>query len=116
MSWVWPWKRNRTPKPVPQIPEGAVRVRLSYTGKVQAVGFRFTIDGCASEAGVTGWVKNMYDGSVLCEAQGTPDQVERFIALVQEQMDSPRTWIDGRLAQREDIAPKPDDRFSILNL
>ena len=116
MQWVWPWKRNKRPKEAPKIPDGAVRVRLSYTGKVQAVGFRFTVDGCAGEAGVTGWVKNMFDGSVLCEAQGTPEQVEHFIALVQTQMDSPKTWIDGRLASREDIEPKADDRFSILNL
>ena len=95
----WPWTKK--PKVVPTIPEGAVRKRLRYDGRVQAVGFRFTIDGCASEAGVTGWVKNMDDGSVLCEAQGTPQQVANFIDLVQKQIDSPKTWIEGGLTNAE---------------
>lgn len=112
----WPWSRGRKPKVEPTIPPGAVRKRLRYTGRVQAVGFRFTVDGCASEAGVTGWVRNMDDGSVICEAQGTSEQVSRFVELVQEQMDSPRTWIDGRLASQEYLEPRPDTRFSILNL
>ena len=116
MAWKWPFSFKRTPKPEPVIPEGHVRVRLSYTGKVQAVGFRFTVDACAEQAGVTGWVKNMYDGSVLCEAQGTPEQLARFKRLVQEAMDSPKTWIQGRLASKESIPPKAEDRFSILNL
>ena len=110
----WPW--NRKPKVEPTIPDGAVRKRLRYVGKVQAVGFRFTVDGCAEEAGVTGWVKNMDDGSVLVEAQGTSEQVSRFLGLVQEQIDSPRTWIEGRLESAEAIEPRPDTRFSILNL
>lgn len=113
---IWPWSRNRKPKPKPTIPEGAIRRRLRYAGKVQAVGFRFTVDGCAQEAGVTGWVKNMDDGSVLVEAQGTSEQVREFKRLVQEAIDNPKTWIEGWLAEEEALEPKPDTRFSILNL
>ena len=109
----WPWSK---PKVEPAIPVGAIRKRLRYVGKVQAVGFRFTVDGCASEAGVTGWVKNMDDGSVLCEVQGTSEQVTCFMKLVQEQIDNPKTWIEGRLDSAQAIEPKPDTRFSILNL
>lgn len=110
----WPWTRK--PKVEPTIPPGAVRRRLRYAGKVQAVGFRFTVDGCAEQAGVTGWVRNMDDGSVLCEVQGTPDKVTRFKHLVQEQIDNPKTWIEGALVHEEIVEPKPDTRFSILNL
>lgn len=110
----WPWQRK--PKPKPTVPEGAIRRRLRYVGKVQAVGFRFTVDGCAKEAGVTGWVRNVDDGSVECEVQGTPEQISAFRDLVQQAMDDPRTWIDGRLAVDESLEPVPDDRFSILNL
>lgn len=113
----WPWsKKPKTPKVEPTIPAGAVRKRLRYVGKVQAVGFRFTVDGCADEAGITGWVKNMDDGSVLVEAQGTSEQVAHFIDLVQQQIDSPKTWINGGLDSAEYIEPKPDTRFAILNL
>ncbi len=110
----WPWRRK--PKEEPRIPDGAIRRRLLYTGRVQAVGFRFTVDGCAQEAGVTGWVRNQDDGSVLCEAQGTPEQVAQFRRLVQEAMDNPRTWIEGRLSIEEALEPKPETRFSIHNL
>lgn len=110
----WPWSRK--PKVEPTIPDGAIRRRMRYVGKVQAVGFRFTVDGCAGEAGVTGWVRNMDDGSVLCEVQGTPEQVTHFRQLVQQQIDNPKTWIEGYLAEEEALAPKPDTRFSILNL
>ena len=113
---IWPWSKNRKPKPTPTIPEGAIRRRMSYAGKVQAVGFRFTVDGCAEQAGITGWVKNMSDGTVLVEAQGTPEQVREFRRLVQEAIDSPKTWIEGWLASEEAIEPKPDTRFSILNV
>ena len=109
----WPWSK---PKVEPSIPVGAIRKRLCYVGKVQAVGFRFTVDGCASEAGVTGWVKNMDDGSVLCEVQGTSEQVSHFMKLVQEQIDNPKTWIEGKLDSAQAVEPKPDTRFSILNL
>ena len=110
----WPWQRE--PKPEPAVPAGAVRRRLTYEGRVQAVGFRFTVEGCARQAGVTGWVRNMDDGSVLCEAQGTSEQVQEFRRLVQEQMDSPRTFIDGRLASEEAVETRPEDRFSIHSL
>ena len=112
----WPWSRKRKPKPKPTIPEGAIRRRMRYAGRVQAVGFRFTVEGCAEQAGITGWVRNMDDGSVLVEAQGTPEQVREFKSLVQEAIDDPKTWIQGGLAKEEAIEPKPDTRFSILNL
>lgn len=111
---LWPWRRK--PKVEPTIVEGAIRRRLTYVGKVQAVGFRFTVDGCAQQAGVTGWVRNMDDGSVTCEVQGTPEQVAAFKQLVQEAIDNPKTWIEGGLAREEVLDPKPDARFSILNL
>lgn len=47
------------------------RVRVFYSGRVQGVGFRYTAERLALEAGVVGWVKNLPDGRVefLCEGQ-----------------------------------------------
>jgi hypothetical protein len=36
--------------------------------------------------------------------------------LIQQQIDSPKTWIQGGLASAEYVDPKPDARFAILNL
>lgn len=49
---------------------GAVRIRLLFSGTVQGVGFRWTNQALAREAGLTGWVRNLDDGCVEMELQG----------------------------------------------
>ena len=48
-------------------------------GRVQCVGFRFFVQTEAKRRGVTGWVKNMDDGTVTMEIQGTPEQLQSLI-------------------------------------
>ena len=48
-------------------------------GRVQKVGFRMFVRNTAREFNVTGWVKNMSDGSVTMELQGEPMVVEYVI-------------------------------------
>lgn len=43
------------------------------SGRVQGVGFRYFVQTNAQILGVTGWVKNMEDGTVTMEMQGTKD-------------------------------------------
>ena len=47
-------------------------------GRVQGVGFRYTAREAASECAVSGWVRNLPDGSVEIVAQGLPDAVARM--------------------------------------
>ena len=47
-------------------------------GRVQGVGFRFFVQQTAKEMGLTGWVKNMSDGTVTMEVQGDTEQIETF--------------------------------------
>ena len=49
------------------------KIRRAYTfyGDVQGVGFRYTAKHLADRYGLTGWVRNEYDGSVSMELQGT---------------------------------------------
>jgi acylphosphatase len=49
------------------------RVHVYYSGTVQGVGFRYTVDRLARETAVSGWVKNIPDGRVelLCEGEET---------------------------------------------
>ena len=44
-----------------------VRFYLRFTGRVQGVGFRFFVAMNAERCHLTGWVKNMSDGSVTAE-------------------------------------------------
>lgn len=46
------------------------------TGRVQGVGFRFFVQQNAMELGLTGWVKNMEDGSVTMEVQGSAEDLQ----------------------------------------
>ena len=52
--------------------------RLTLSGRVQRVGFRwFTIEA-ASREGVGGWVQNLPDGRVEVMVEGEAEAVERF--------------------------------------
>jgi acylphosphatase len=55
-------------------------VRLLVCGTVQGVGFRFAAREAASACPVTGWVRNLPDGSVEIVAQGAADAVARMTA------------------------------------
>lgn len=51
-------------------------------GRVQGVGFRVFVRKEARALGVTGWVKNMSDGSVTMELQGEAETVESLITTI----------------------------------
>ncbi len=51
--------------------EEELRLFIVFEGTVQGVGFRWTTQSLAERAGVTGWVRNMDDGTVEAEMQGT---------------------------------------------
>ncbi|MBQ9232867.1 MAG: acylphosphatase [Lachnospiraceae bacterium] len=56
-----------------------VRRRLTFSGMVQGVGFRYRSYYIAESLGLTGWVKNQWDGTVLMEVQGSEDAIDRLI-------------------------------------
>jgi len=55
------------------------RVRAVVHGDVQGVGFRAATAHEARRAGVAGWVRNLRDGSVEVEAEGSADAVDQLI-------------------------------------
>ena len=56
-----------------------IREALTFTGRVQGVGFRYKMYYLAQQYGVTGWVRNEYDGSVSAQAQGREEEIDRVI-------------------------------------
>ena len=58
------------------------RKHIRVTGSVQGVGFRYTSSQCAKKIGVTGWVRNDYDGSVEMEVQGTDIQINTLFEMI----------------------------------
>ena len=58
--------------------------RVRVAGRVQGVGFRYFAMRRARDLGLVGWVRNLPDGSVLCEVQGTPGLVSEFEQALRE--------------------------------
>jgi len=56
-----------------------VRAYLRIYGLVQGVFFRSSMRDVALRLGVTGWVRNMPDGSVEALVEGDPKKVEELI-------------------------------------
>jgi acylphosphatase len=55
------------------------RYHIVIIGTVQEVGFRYFIYHSAVKLGLTGWVRNCYDGSVELEVQGEMKYIHEFI-------------------------------------
>ena len=55
------------------------RVHVSVTGTVQGVGYRYTLQHVAQRGGVTGWVRNLRDGSVDAEVEGEDAAVDAVL-------------------------------------
>lgn len=55
-----------------------------YTGRVQGVGFRFTVQRIAMRYELSGYVKNLPSGQVEMFAQGHPDDVADCLGDISE--------------------------------
>lgn len=52
------------------------RYRIVFIGRVQGVGFRFKSMEIARRLGLSGYVLNDYDGTVVMEVQGQADRID----------------------------------------
>ena len=55
------------------------RVHAIISGKVQGVFYRASTQNEAKKLGLTGWVRNLEDGTVELEAQGDSEDVDRLL-------------------------------------
>lgn len=60
-----------------------MRRHYRFYGEVQGVGFRYRASQAAESLGLTGWVRNDFDGSVEMEMQGTEEEMNRVIEMIQ---------------------------------
>lgn len=56
-----------------------VRLKITVSGHVQGVGFRYFTQMKAIQYGISGWVKNSSNGTVEIVATGDQDQMDLFI-------------------------------------
>ena len=55
-------------------------MQILYSGRVQGVGFRYTVRTLATGYEVTGTVRNLPDGRVELTAEGRENELEAFRA------------------------------------
>ncbi len=84
-----------------------VRRHFFFYGRVQGVGFRWHAVSKARLLGLTGWVKNLSDGSVEMEAQGTRTQIGELLGYLYEQR-----YIRIEDIKAEDIALEDESSFN----
>lgn len=63
------------------------RETVFFNGRVQGVGFRYATLQVAKGFDVAGWVRNLSDGRVEVQVEGTADEIDAFVAAVEEAMD-----------------------------
>ena len=61
-----------------------IRKYLKIRGSVQGVGFRYRAEHAANLIGATGWVRNDPDGAVSMEIQGTEEQIDKVIIMIEQ--------------------------------
>ncbi len=65
-------------------PADTVRLRAVVTGVVQGVGYRWFVIRAARSMELTGFARNLRDGSVEVVAEGTREGLERLLGMLYE--------------------------------
>ena len=60
-------------------PEKQSRAHVFISGRVQGVGFRWNTQNMAQQLGLSGWVRNLWDGRVEAVFEGPEDAVKEAV-------------------------------------
>jgi acylphosphatase len=60
------------------------RLHIFYSGRVQGIGFRYTVKALATGFELSGTVANLPDGRVELVAEGARDELEAFRRAIQD--------------------------------
>ena len=66
-----------------RIEKRMIRKRITFTERVQGVGFRWRAEKAADMFRCTGWCRNEWDGSVTMEIQGREEDIDQVILHVE---------------------------------
>lgn len=88
-----------------------IRRRVSVSGLVQGVGYRYLARKHAERLAVTGWVRNVSDGTVEVEVQGPPTAVREMLRRLEQ--GSPESRVTGVAVSDLDLRDD-DEGFRIV--
>ncbi len=90
--------------------EETIRRYIIFHGRVQGVGFRYRSYYAAQRFGLTGWVRNCYDGTVEMEVQGKENGIDALI-LTLDKSD----YVEIQKMEVKKLSPDREERgFRIL--
>ena len=78
------------------------RMRYTFTGFVQGVGFRYRAYHAANSLGLTGWVRNEPDGNVTMEVQGEGSGIDAMLEAIGK-----GRFIEIEHLYSEELSPRP---------
>ena len=89
---------------IPEFSENSdiIRKRMTFSGKVQNIGFRLEFSELARRLGLTGFCENLENGDVLAELQGPEDKIQFLISFMESLR---RIKIRNKTVSKLDIAP-----------
>ena len=61
-----------------------VRMQVFYSGRVQGVGFRYSVKTTATGFELTGTVRNLLDGRVELNAEGAREELDAFRQAIRD--------------------------------
>jgi acylphosphatase len=93
-------------------PSEHIRLHATVEGQVQGVGFRFFVVDQAQYLGLTGWVRNTFDGEVEVVAEGASDDLEK---LLKQLWQGPSAAYVTRVSSDWVEATGEYRRFGIIN-
>lgn len=82
---------------------------IYYSGRVQGVGFRYTVRSLAGRFDVTGFVRNLPDGRVHLVVEGAADEVAAFL-------DAIKTEMAHYIANAQEIVRPATGRFPLFEI
>ncbi len=59
-------------------------VEVFFEGRVQGVGFRWSVRHIAKGFDVTGWIKNLPDGRVQMQVSGQAEEIRSFLEAINQ--------------------------------
>lgn len=99
---------QRSPEPSSEA-AGAQRRIVRVRGRVQGVGFRMSAASEAARLGVTGTVRNLWDGTVEADVEGAEQAVDAMLAWLRQGPTSAR--VSG-IDVRQDV-PRGAESFRV---
>ena len=75
---------NRSQTSLAPLNMSLVRVHVHYSGRVQGVGFRYTVKSLVPGYDVLGIIRNLPDGRVELVAEGERAELEAFLQAIRD--------------------------------